>query len=443
MVYKIVLGRGEGDKAAYGDSAALLIGKQYITMGKEVSLANQILLDVAKPHVVLICGKRGSGKSYTMGVITEAMADMPVEVSHNLAAIIFDTMGIFWTMKYPNYRDEDIMSGWEGVEPKGFEDTVKVFVPAGLFEGFKAKGLPVDYPFSISCNELSSLEWCSLFDVRVTGLIGILITRVINQLLVKGERYGIDEIIKLINLDKKSDKREREAAINMFENVRTWGLFSKEGSTTKDLIKRGKTSILDLSGYAHQMGGFSIRALVIGLVSKKILEERIISRKLEEISLIKKGYRAFEEEERGEVIPQVWLFIDEAHEFLPNEGSTLASNSLIQVIREGRQPGVSLVLATQQPGKIHTDVITQADIVMSHRITARIDIAALNQVMQTYLAEDVQKYLDALPKKRGTAIVLDDKLERMYPLQIRPRMSWHGGAEPEIIPPQKKSFNNK
>jgi hypothetical protein len=28
-------------------------------------------------------------------------------------------------------------------------------------------------------------------------------------------------------------------------------------------------------------------------------------------------------------------------------------------------------------------------------------------------------------------------------LQIRPRMSWHGGAEPEIIPPQKKSFNNK
>ena len=31
-------------------------------MGKTVSLANQILLDVARPHVLLVCGKRGSGK---------------------------------------------------------------------------------------------------------------------------------------------------------------------------------------------------------------------------------------------------------------------------------------------------------------------------------------------------------------------------------------------
>ena len=168
-----------------------------------------------------------------------------------------------------------------------------------------------------------------------------------------------------------------------------------------------------------------------------------MSRKLEELMLIKKGYREFEERaEEKDIIPQVWLFIDEAHEFLPHEGLTLASNALIQVIREGRQTGVSLVLATQQPGKIHTDVITQADIVLSHRLTARIDIKALNQVMQTYLSADIQKYLDTLPKKRGTAIVLDDKLERMYPIQIRPRMTWHGGAEPEVIPPEKKQLES-
>ncbi|MBD3312628.1 DUF853 family protein [archaeon] len=439
MVYKIILGRNEYDRKRYGDRGALIIGKQYITMGKTVSMANQVMLDVARPHVLLVCGKRGSGKSYTLGVITEAMASMPSEVARNLAGVIFDTMGIFWTMKFPNYRDEKLMRDWEGVEPRGFEESVVVFVPEGLYQAFIDKGVPADHPFSISCSEISSFEWASLFNVEVTGLMGVLITRIVNNLLESGEPYGIDDIIKAVTADKKADKREKEAVINMFENVRTWGLFSKEGSTTKDLIQRGKTSIIDLSGYVHMMGGFSIRALVIGLLSKKILEERILSRKIEEIGLIKKGYREFEErEELEDVIPQVWLFIDEAHEFLPETGTTLASNSLIQVIREGRQPGVSLVLATQQPGKIHTDVITQADIVLSHRLTARPDIKALNQVMQTYLSADIQKYLDSLPKRRGTAIVLDDKLERMYPIQIRPRMTWHGGAEPEVIPPKTK-----
>ncbi len=378
--------------------------------------------------------------SYTLGVITEAMANMPPDVSRNLAAVIFDTMGIFWTMKFPNYRDEEIMSEWEGVEPKGFADSVTIYVPQGLYEKFVSKGIPVDKPFSISCKEISSFEWCSLFNVSVTGLLGILITRVITKLLESGKDYGVDDIIKAVMADKKADAREKEAVVNMFENVKSWGLFSREGVSTRELLQRGKTTIIDLSGYAHIMGGFSIRALVIGLISKKILEERITSRKIEELRLVKKGYRAFGEWENEEdVIPQVWLFIDEAHEFLPREGSTLASNSLIEIIREGRQPGVSLVLATQQPGKIHSDVITQADIVLSHRLTARIDIQSLNQVMQTYLAGDIQKYLDALPKRRGAAIILDDKLERMYPVQIRPRMSWHGGAEPEVIPPEKKN----
>ncbi len=441
MVHDIILGRTEDDLAKYGSRGALVIGKQYITMGKTISLANRILLDVAKPHLVLISGKRGSGKSYTLGVITEAMVQMPEEVAFNMAAIIFDTMGIYWTMKYPNYRDEKLLAEW-GLEPTGLEDKVIIYVPKGLFNKFKEAGIPVDHAFSIACSEISSMEWCMLFNVKVTGLLGILITRLIGEFMEAGLPYSIDDVIKKVEADKKADKTTREAVTNLFSSIKPWGLFSKGGSKTIDLLKRGKTSVLDISGYAHMQGGFSIRALVIGLISKKILEERMIARKMEELALIQKGYRALEEmykdKDKATNIPQVWIFIDEAHEFLPREGETLASGALIQVIREGRQPGVCLVLATQQPGKVHTDVITQSDIVLSHRLTARIDIQALNQVMQTYLAGDIQKYIDQLPKIRGTAIVLDDKLERIYPIQIRPRVTWHGGAEPEILKPEEE-----
>jgi hypothetical protein len=132
-------------------------------------------------------------------------------------------------------------------------------------------------------------------------------------------------------------------------------------------------------------------------------------------------------------LPMVWLVIDEAHEFLPREGKTLASDPLITVLREGRQPGISLVLATQQPGKIHTDVMTQADTVISHRLTARLDVESLGMLMQSYMQQGLDKYLNELPSDKGSAIIFDDTNERLYPICVRPRMTWHGGGSPNAI----------
>ena len=137
----------------------------------------------------------------------------------------------------------------------------------------------------------------------------------------------------------------------------------------------------------------------------------------------------------------VWLIIDEAHEFLPVEGKTAASDPLITILREGRQPGISLVLATQQPGKIHTDVMTQSDVILSHRITAKLDTDALGMLMQSYMRQGLDKYLDNLPREKGAAIILDDNNERMYPIRVRPRFTWHGGEAPQAIPGKKKIFD--
>ncbi|MDD4353913.1 MAG: LAGLIDADG family homing endonuclease, partial [Candidatus Nanoarchaeia archaeon] len=62
MSFDIVLGRSAKDYKKYGIEASMLIGKHYVTMGKTVSLANDIYVDVNGSHVILICGKRGGGK---------------------------------------------------------------------------------------------------------------------------------------------------------------------------------------------------------------------------------------------------------------------------------------------------------------------------------------------------------------------------------------------
>ena len=435
MSYNIVLGRGEADKKSFTDRGLIYIGKGFVKMGQYTSLSNNIFMDIARSHVVLVAGKRGSGKSYTLGVIAEELSNLPKEISQNLSSLIFDTMGIYWTMKFQNQKDKELLSEWN-LKSKNL--SVKIFVPSGHFDSYIEKGIPVDEKFALDVSEMSAEDWILTFNLNMTHPISILIERVISK-LKEEENYYIKDITEQIEKDEKSGREIKDATIALFEAANTWGVFAKFGENptqVEELTPRATTSVLDLSVY-NSVGAFNIRALVISLVSRKIFNQRMDARKKEEIESVSHGLDLLNSQEKKEH-PLIWIFIDEAHEFLPKEEKTLATDALIQLLREGRQPGISLVLATQQPGKIHTDVMTQSDIVISHRVTSQSDLESLNQVMQTYLLESIKQYMDELPNLKGSAIVLDDNSERIYPIRIRPRFTWHGGEAPTAIKAEKK-----
>ena len=434
MPYDIIVGRNEADKKAFGNKGLIYIGKGFVKMGQYTSLSNKILMDVSRSHVVLVAGKRGSGKSYTLGVIAEELSNLQKEAKENIASLIFDTMGIYWTMKYKNEKDRDLLSEWE---LKTQNLPVKIFVPYWHYQDYIEKGIPADEKFALDVNEMDSEDWILTFGLNITDPISILIERTIPKIKSKG--INIKKIIAEIEADKKTDENVKNAAISLFEAAENWGIFgesSKDATKVSDLIISGATSVLDLSVY-NSVGAFNVRALVISLVSRKIFNQRMASRKAEEVKSVARGLDYSFSLERKEN-PIVWLFIDEAHEFLPLHEKTLATDSLIQILREGRQPGISLVLATQQPGQIHRDVMTQSDIVISHRVTSAPDLEALNFIMQSYLLDSIKRYMDDLPSLRGSAILLDDNSERIYPMRMRPRFTWHGGEAPTAISPEKK-----
>ncbi|MDD5253647.1 MAG: ATP-binding protein [Candidatus Nanoarchaeia archaeon] len=433
MTQDIIIGRTESEIKELGKKATISIGKQYVKMGEITSLSNNVYLDVNNAHTILISGKRGSGKSFTLGVIAEEISNLPPEIKERLSVLIFDTMGIFWTMKYPNQKEEDLLKKWN-ISPRGLN--VDIYTPKGYFNEYIDKGIPTDYSFALKPSELTAGDWCNVFNVEITSVIGVLIERIIEQLKDLEKEYSIEDIISNIQSDKRSDQTARDAAENRFRAALTWGLFDKDSVPIKKIVGKGKVSIIDISCYKEISGSWGIKSLVIGLISKKLLEERMTFRKEEELADIQTRSKLFEEERKLEM-PLVWVLIDEAHEFLPRRGKTPATDSLVQLIREGRQPGISMILATQQPGEIHKDVITQADIVISHRLTAKPDIEALNSMMQSYLISDLQKSLNNLPRLAGSAILLDDNSERLYPIRIRPRFTWHGGEAPHAIKTKK------
>ncbi|MCK5449269.1 ATP-binding protein [Candidatus Pacearchaeota archaeon] len=429
MPFDVIIGRNESDKELFGKRGLAYLGKTYVTMGNYTSLSNPIYMDIARSHVILISGKRGSGKSYSLGAIAEALSTLNTEESRNIAPLIFDTMGIFWTMKYKNEKDQELLNEWD-LEARNIP--LKVFAPFGYYQEYREKGIEVDAEFAIKISELDPMDWVTLFELNFTDPIAVVIESVIGELKETKKSFSFKDIYTLIEQAENVEQEIKNSAIALFDAAKTWKVFDEtKGTSVQNLVSAGQTTVIDLSMYAS-IGTFNVRALIIGLVSKKIFNERMMARKNEEIQAIQQGIN-YSKYNVVRKMPLVWILIDEAHEFLPREGKTPATDALIQLLREGRQPGLSVIMATQQPGKIHTDAMSQSDIVISHRVTAKLDVEALNDITQSYLYENISSKLNNLPRLKGSAIVLDDNSERIYPMRIRPRFTWHGGEAPTAI----------
>jgi hypothetical protein len=183
--------------------------------------------------------------------------------------------------------------------------------------------------------------------------------------------------------------------------------------------------VIDVSHYMRVAAGWGVRSMVVGLLARRVFQERLMARKKEEFETMGG--------ERVKTIPMVWFVIDEAHQFLPAKGENAALEPMLTLVKEGREPGISLLLITQMPNKLHHEALAQADVVISHRLTAQADMEALRSVMQTYMLKDIQELINTLPRKPGSAIALDDNQERIYSIQVRPRISWHAGGSPMAI----------
>ncbi|MCM8807867.1 MAG: hypothetical protein NC926_08025 [Candidatus Omnitrophica bacterium] len=49
------------------------------------------------------------------------------------------------------------------------------------------------------------------------------------------------------------------------------------------------------------------------------------------------------------------------------------------------------------------------------------------------MAEEIEKFINKLPRWSGAAIILDDMLEKVFTVNIRPRLSWHAGGTATVL----------
>lgn len=417
----VYVGRKRSLLAEHGTEGALLLGK----IAEKDREGKKVYLDALSPHVVFVCGARGAGKSYSLGVIAEEIALK----NPNLAVVVIDPIGIFWSMKYPNRDEKEIraLAEW-GLEPRGV-DKCRVFVPLGMRD--KVPPETYDRLFSLRVSDLTTDDWCLTFGLERFSPAGLLLGRAIEKARLKYKgTYGIEEIVTIIDTDKELTSKEkgfkpdtRRAVISRLESSRSWGVLSREGTSLSEICKEGTVSVIDISFLEE-----NVSSLVIGMLSRKALNAR---KSLTRKTAIEE-YVPSDMDELLEVeIPPTWLLIDEAHTLIPSQGKTAATDSLIEYVKQGRRPGCSLVFATQQPGAIDTKVLSQLDILLSHKLVFDEDLKAVFKRMPTLLPKEYEntRFMKTLPVGIGLIGDRSEETSRAFCVQLRPRFSQHEGRD--------------
>jgi uncharacterized protein len=359
--------------------------------------------------------------SYSAAVILEEFCQLEENFRKKLAFVVVDPMGIYWSMKFPNVQQENLLKQWN-LEPKGFKDLVQVFVPEKQKESYEKAGIPIDGTISISLREFSAEDLILAYGLKRTEEIAIALEKNFNKLLSLGKTFGFEELISEVKNDLETRIEIRNALVSLLEVSMQWGLIVKEGIKLEDLVQPGKVTIIDLS----RLASTELRSLLVALLARKIYHTRVLARKEEERVKIEGG-------EPKITFPITWFVLEESHNFIPSDREVASSDAIKRLAKEGREPGIGLLVITQMPNKVHQDILSQCDLVISFRLTSKDDLQALHAVMQTYMAEEIEKFINRLPRWPGAAIILDDNLEKVFTVNIRPRLSWHAGGTATLI----------
>ena len=440
-----------------GDPDGCATAWLYLGRLAETGALTDVRFDAAHPHVIAIFGKRGSGKSYTMGSMLESLCTRRSEssISHigqDRAVLLFDTLGIFqWTdISLAEAADEPVIQqqravwrGWN-LQPEPLD--VQVWIP----QGTRSETTPASHhEFAVRTPDLTAADWGYLLDLDIyQDRMGQLLNDAYLKVTVEGWQgegrrqapkpvYSLDDVITCIKLDDELQSsyqaETRRAVLQQLSTFRRNPLFQDEGTPLLDLLTPGRMNVLVM----NRMSG-PLRLVVLSALIRRLLDARTEASEAEKHLAIRPDLsseeRARIEASLAKAVPPVWVALDEAQNVLPSERRTAAGEMLVRFVREGRNYGLSFMVATQQPTALDSRLLAQVDTLIAHKLTVQSDIDYVRRNLKSNLPQEVRYAnrvlaLDDLLRSLdvGQALVSNTEAERAIIVDIRPRVSVHGG----------------
>lgn len=464
-----------------GPARGIVIGRnntasslQAVYLGKHAETPHKnVWMDIRGAHVLYVMGKRRSGKSYTLGALAEGLVsnEWVRQGDFEQGIVVLDTMNVFLTMPFGVREIEkddspavQELEKWK-IDPESMP--LDLFAPAGT----TVPSALTSTVITLRASDLAVEEWCGLFDVDpFIDPMGHLLTQLVSKLSDQGiteqgtgnfhppkQQYTLQDMLFALSVDvdlASFANETRQALRRRLDALTKLPLFGASGLDVRQLVRPGRISVLLLRDLDVEM-----RSVMVSLIVKKVMELRAISEQQERLIPIHlskadklsstDAKAADEERKKAEEcankakagINRAWLIIDEAHNYIPARSSVPSKKPLKKYVDEGRNLGLSIVVATQQPAGLDPSIQRNADLLLVHSLSHQDDIAAAQGMLNTSIPDEVtldgkyritgSKTFDAIVRNLplGYAIAVTDKANRLFPICIRPRISVAGGGD--------------
>jgi DNA helicase HerA-like ATPase len=409
--------------------------------------------------VVGIFGQRGSGKSFTLGALLEGLGatDQTAGIGQNIGdrgVLVLDTLNIYQYGTIPVSKIADAELRKESARAaavfgvKETEIRLDISYPAGYKEDF----YPLSYEsFALSTANILPDDYGHIFELDIyKDPMGQLLLAAFDAIkdsgYTAGGRFvggspnsGLTQLVECLENDPTISANFGQTTVRaLVARLRTLlrnPLFSDVGTPLNALVRAGRVRVLLLGQLAP-----SVRSVVAALIVRQLFDQRAKAAEANK-ALRLNSQLTLEEQAAAKRItenmaPRTVLCIDEAQGYAPPTKDRPSTGVLIQFVKEGRNHGLSLVITSQQPSSIHPELLSQLDCAVSHRLTVASDVEAVLRNAKGRSPENISSGAQELDERglirelrTGQAWVSHIDAERSFVLEVRPRVTAHGGIE--------------
>jgi len=378
---------------------------QYGLIG-EVS-GRKVALDLNQTHTISLFGVQGGGKSYTLGSVAE-MASLKIPgincLPEPLSTVIFhysptmDYKPEFTSMVGANSVEDQVRALKEvyGAEPKALAD-VLLLVPADKIEERQAEYPNIEVrPLQFCASELKASHW--KFLMGAVGNQATYIRQIMrimkamrDDITLEGLRAGIDGSSVPDHLKELARMRLDLAAE-----------YINDAASLTNVVKPGRLIVVDLRDeFIEKDEALGLFVVLLQLFA----DARIDGRSFNKL-----------------------VVFDEAHKYI--ESPDLVAG-LIEVVREMRHKGVSIMVASQDPPSVPVSLIELSSQIILHKFNSPAwlkHIQKANAALGNLTSERMAQL------KAGEAYIWSSKAsddsftKGAVKLRCRPRVTQHGGA---------------
>ena len=393
--YDIMIGKSSGSE-------------QYGILGESINGHRKIAIDLSETNTISLFGVQGGGKSYTIGTVTEMTLKQFSNVNllpGPMASVIFhysesqDYAPEFTSMIHANDEAGQLKKLKEvyGAEPGNIEDVI-MLCPIDKVEERQEEYPSIEiHPIAFHSTDLNVQDW--MFLLKAVGNESTYINQLRaimranrKNLNIEGLKQSVDASPLLSTSQKALAQQRLSFAEEYIDDSRKLGT----------LLKPGRLIIVDLRDeFIDKDDALGLFVIMLNIFS---------------------GVKQYEG-----VNFNKFIVFDEAHKYMDNKDLT---GTIVTAIREMRHKGVSMMIASQDPMSLPTEIIELSSIMLMHKFNSPQWVKHVQKSitqLQTLSSADMASLVPGEAYLWATKSTDKGVTTRPMKISTRPRVTKHGG----------------